>query len=217
MNSPIVSHEHLSILGKPALPQMHLRHQVRFPNCLTESAFSPHFPSCEDIKTTLPFQPTEEAGPIPSSFTNFRQIFGIVFLKLIRKKKKNIDKKTVDIYRLLFLILGMSPRQGAASLQSTQLLSVGGIWEPFSCSVSTGNICSEIKKESIKAMEVLLNLAGRGPSGLALIFVTYLMALQRDILLLEIVERLLQRKDGRNTKEFPSADRKECCSCKIPH
>lgn len=83
--------------------------------------------------------------------------------------------------------------------------------------MSTGNICSEIKKESIKSHGDFVEFSWTGPSDLALIFLTYPMALQRNILLLEIVEQLLQRKDGRNTKEFPRADRKECCSCKIPH
>lgn len=54
--------------------------------------------------------------------------------------------------------------------------------------MSTGNICSEIKKESFKGHGSFVEFTWTGPSDLALTFLTCLMALQRNILLLEIVE-----------------------------
>lgn len=54
--------------------------------------------------------------------------------------------------------------------------------------MSTGNICSEIKKESFKCHGSFVEFTWTGPSDLALTFLTCLMALQRNILLLEIVE-----------------------------
>lgn len=84
-----------------------------------------------------------------------------MFLKLIFKKiHTHTEKKAIDMHRLLLLTLGMSLRQRAASLQSTQLVSINEYLGAFS--LLHVQICSEIKKESIKGFKVLLNLPGRG-------------------------------------------------------